>query len=62
MKQLFLSLAAMLCALCAQAQERAFLPLSGTWESSLGTCRSLPSPIGHLGKLVRHLPASGHHR
>ena len=39
MKQLFLSLAAMLCALCAQAQERAFLPLSGTWESSLGTCR-----------------------
>ena len=29
----------MLCALCAQAQERAFLPLSGTWESSLGTCR-----------------------
>lgn len=39
MKQLFLSLATMLCALCAQAQERAFLPLSGTWESSLGTCR-----------------------
>lgn len=25
--------------LCAQAQERAFLPLSGIWESSLGTCR-----------------------
>ena len=39
MKQLFLSLATMLCALCAQAQERAFLSLSGTWESSLGTCR-----------------------
>ena len=39
MKQLFLSLATMLCALCAQAQERAFLPLSGIWESSLGTCR-----------------------
>ena len=41
MKQVFLSLATMLCFLCAQAQERPFLPLSGTWESSLGTC-SLP--------------------
>ena len=41
MKQVFLSLATILCFLCAQAQERPFLPLSGTWESSLGTC-SLP--------------------
>lgn len=39
MKQLFLALATLLCAVSIHAQERPFLPLSGTWESSLGTCR-----------------------
>ena len=27
-----------LCVLCLRAQERPFLPLSGKWESTLGTC------------------------
>ena len=41
MKKFFLFFATALCVLCAQSQERPFLPLSGMWKSSLGTC-SLP--------------------